>query len=89
MKAKLLNLEEALQMYELIREFLDKSTDITDLPKTIGGKKYVECLTLLTGEDKETILKSDQNDRLKALLEGFRDNHLFELTRLKVDGLHG
>jgi hypothetical protein len=89
MKAKLLNLEEALKMYELIREFLDKSKDITELPKIIGGKKYVECLMLLTGEDKETVLKADQNDRLKALLEGFRDNLLFELPRLKADGFNG
>jgi hypothetical protein len=89
MKAKLLNLEEALQIYELISEFLEKSTDMQELPKIIGGKKYIELLMLLTGENKETILKADQKDRLIALLEGFKDNRLFDLPRLKVDGLYG
>ena len=89
MKAKLLNLEEALQMYELIRKFLDDPKDVAKLPIVIGGKNYIECLKLLTGEDKETILKSDQNDRLTALLEGFTMNRLDLLPRLKVDGLHG
>jgi len=88
MKAKLLNLEEALQMYELIRKFLDDPKDISAFPKIVGGKNYIECLGLLTGEDKETILKAEQNDRLTALLEGFTMNRLDLLPRLKVDGLH-
>ena len=89
MKAKLLNLEQSLQMYGLIQEFLDVSTDMAKLPTIIGGKKYVEVLQLLTGEDKETILKAPQEERLIALLEGFKNNQLLDLPRLKVDGLHG
>jgi hypothetical protein len=89
MKAKLLNLEEALQMYDLISKFLDDPRDPAQLPVIIGAKNYIKCLELLTGENKETILKSEQNDRLMVLLEGFVKNHLDLLPRLKVDGLHG
>ena len=88
MKAKLLNLEEALQMYELTSKFLDDPKDVGQLPTIIGAKNYIKCLELLTGEDKETILKADQKERLVALLEGFRNNRLFDLPRLKVDGLY-
>ena len=89
MKAKLLNLEEALQMYELISKFLDDPKDVSKLPTIIGGKNYVKCLQLLTGEDKETILKATSQERLMVLAEGFTSNRLDLLPRLKLDGLHG
>ena len=89
MKAKLLNLEEALQMYELISKFLDDPKDVSKLPTIIGGKNYIKCLQLLTGEDKETILMANQSDRLMALADGFTKNRFDLLPRLKLDGLHG
>ena len=89
MKAKLLNLEEALQMYELISKFLDDPKDISQFPKIVGGKNYVKCLELLTGEDKEIILTATPQDRLIALADGFTKNRLDFLPRLKMDGLHG
>jgi hypothetical protein len=89
MKAKLLNLEEALQMYELISKFVDKPKEISQLPIVIGAKNYVKCLELLTGEDKETILNATSQDRLVVLAEGFTSNRLDLLPRLKMDGLHG
>jgi hypothetical protein len=89
MKAKLLDLEEALQMYELISKFLDDPKDVSKLPTVIGGKNYIKCLQLLTGEDKETVLHADSHDRLVALADGFIMNRLDLLPRLKVDGLHG
>jgi hypothetical protein len=89
MKAKLLNLEEALQMYELISKFLDDPKDISQFPKTIGGKNYVKCLELLTGEDKEVILHATSRDRLLVFTDGFMLNRLDFLPRLKMDGLNG
>ena len=89
MKAKLLNLEEALQMYELISKFLDDPKDVSKLPTIIGGKNYVKCLRLLTGEDKETILHATSKDRLVVITEGFIMNRLDLLPRLKMDGLNG
>jgi hypothetical protein len=87
MKTKLLNLEESLQMYELIRKF--EGTDIAKLPIVIGAQNYIKCLKLLTGETKETIQQAKQEERLVVLLEGFKDNRLLDLPRLKVDGLYG
>ena len=87
MKVKLLNLEESLQMYDTISKF--EGTDISTLPTVIGAQNYIKCLMLLTGEDKETIQKAKQEERLTVLLKGFVDNRLTELSRLKVDGLHG
>jgi len=89
MKAKLLNLEEALQMYELIGKFLDDPKDVSKLPTIIGGKNYVKCLQLLTGEDKETILHANPHDRWVVIAEGFVMNRLDLLSRLKMDGLNG
>jgi hypothetical protein len=93
-KAKLLNLEEALQMYDLIGEYLPtepvRGIDaINDIVNRMGMEKYFMCLQILTGETRDTIICSDKNDRLSALLIGFQDNKLFELSRLKQDGLYG
>jgi hypothetical protein len=89
MKAKLLNLEEALQMYELIREFLptEPTVQIEAISKMVvnmGAEKYFECLQLMTGEAKEDLIKADKSERLSAFLSGFQENHLFELPRLQV-----
>jgi len=89
MKAKLLNLEEALQMYELISKFVDDPKDISQFPAIVGGKNYIKCLELLTGETKEAILGATSQNRLMVLAEGFTSNRLDLLPRLKVDGLHG
>jgi hypothetical protein len=89
MKAKLLNLEEALQMYELISKFLDDPRDITKLPTIIGGNNYIKCLELLSGESRETILHATSRDRLVVLENGFVKNRLNLLPRLKADGLNG
>jgi len=89
MKAKLLNLEEALQMYELISKFLDDPKDISQFPVVVGGNNYVKCLELFTGEDKETILHANSYERWVVIAEGFTSNRLDLLPRLKLDGLHG
>lgn len=89
MKSKLLNLEEALQMYELIGEFLPKEPvkqieAIHTMVVKMGAEKYFKCIELLTGETEEAIINSDNDDRLTAFLTGFQENHLFELPKLKV-----
>jgi hypothetical protein len=91
-KAKLLTLEEALQMYDLIGEFLPKEATtqikaIHAMVEKMGAEKYFKCLELLTGETKSVLIKSDKDERLSAFLIGFQENRLFELPRLKV--LHG
>jgi hypothetical protein len=93
-KAKLLNLEEALQMYDLIGEFLPKEPiiqirAINAMMNEMGAEKYFKCLELLTGEDKDTLISMSQGDRLTVFLDGFQENKLFELPRLKQDGLYG
>jgi hypothetical protein len=93
MKAKILNLQEALQMYDLIGEYLPKETTtqieaIHAMVTHMGQYKYFKCLELLTGESKEVLVNAEQNDRLSAFLVGFQENRLFELPRLKQDGLH-
>jgi hypothetical protein len=94
MKSKLLNLTEALQMYDLIGEFLPKeeTTQIEAIHAMVvkmGVDKYFKCIELLTGESREVIISAEKNDRLSAFLVGFQENRLFELPRLKQDGLHG
>jgi hypothetical protein len=94
MKAKLLNLEEALQMYELIRKFLPTKpvTQIEAIHSMVvkmGAEIYFECLTLLTGENRDALINANKNERLATFLSGFQENHLFDLPRLKVDGLYG
>jgi hypothetical protein len=85
-KAKILNLEEALQMYELISKFLptEPTTQIEVIQNIVNSTRYFKCLELLTGENMETLAGSEQNERLSVLLNGFQENHLFELPRLKV-----
>jgi hypothetical protein len=91
-KAKILNLEEACRLYDLIGKFFP--TEETTAMGTIhtmvvkmGTENYIKCLEILTGEDKETIINTDRNERLSALLTGWEQNKLFELPRLKQDGL--
>ena len=89
MKSKLLNLEEALQMYELISKFLPtEPTTQIDAIKTMASKMdaktYFGMLELLTGESEKTLVEMDTDDRLSVLITGFLDNHLFELPRLQV-----
>jgi hypothetical protein len=93
MKAKLLNLEESLQMYELIREFIptEPTTQIdaiTKIVKKMGGEKYFKCLELMTGEKKEVLIHATANERVSIFLIGFQENLLYDLPRLKVDGLY-
>lgn len=93
MQANLLNLEKAMEMYDLLAPYLptEPTTQIkaiAGMVQKMGAQKYIRCLELLTGESRDTILKSDKNDRLTAFLTGFEMNHLLELTRLKMDGLH-
>lgn len=94
MKAKILNLEEALQMYDLIGEYLPKEPirgidAISSMVTKMGGEKYFKCLELLTGESRDSLVKAEKNDRLSVFIVGFQNNRLFELSRLKADGLHG
>lgn len=93
MKSKLLNLEEALQMYELISKFLptEPTTQIKAVHTIVvnmGQDNYFKCLELMTGENVETLVSASREDRLSIFLNGFQDNYLFYLPRLKVDGLH-
>jgi hypothetical protein len=89
MKAKLLNLEEALKMYELIRGFLptEPATQIEAIKTMVSKmdiKTYFGMLGLLTGEQQNDLVKMNTDDRLSILVTGFLDNHLFELPRLQV-----
>ena len=89
MKAKILNLEEALQMYDLISKFLptEPTTQIKAIYAMVtkmGKDNYFKCLELLTGEDEQTLVNAGQEERLSVFLNGFQENKLFELPRLQV-----
>ena len=88
MQAKLLNLEESLQMYELISKFIDDPKDISQFAVVIGGENYIKCLELLTGEKREIIIQASSQERLIVLADGFTKNRLDFLPRLKTDGLN-
>lgn len=89
MKAKILNLEEALQMSDLISKFLptEPTTQIKAIHAMVvkmGKDNYFKCLSLLTGEDEQALVAMGQEERLSLFLTGFQENHLFELPRLQV-----
>jgi hypothetical protein len=93
-KAKILNLEEACRLYDLIGKFFptEKVTAIEAIHTMVvkmGADNYIMCLEILTGENKETLINADKNERLSTFLVAFEQNKLFELPRLKQDGLCG
>jgi hypothetical protein len=93
-KAKILNLEEACKLYDLIGKFFptEPTTAIKALHAMVvemGEEIFFEFLGLMTGENKETLVSMDNNERLSVLLTGWEQNKLFELPRLKQDGLCG
>jgi hypothetical protein len=42
----------------------------------------------MTGEKKEVLIHATANERVSIFLIGFQENLLYDLPRLKVDGLY-
>jgi hypothetical protein len=90
-KPKVLNLEEACRLYDLIGEFFPteevKAIEaIHSMVVKMGAETYFKMLELLTGEEEEALADMDKNERLSILFSAWEQNKLFELPRLKQDG---
>jgi hypothetical protein len=93
-KAKLLNLEEACRVYGLIGKFFptEPATAIQAIHQIVigmGEDIFFQFLEILTGENKDSLVNMNDDERLSILLLGWEQNKLFELPRLRQDGLCG
>jgi hypothetical protein len=55
----------------------------------MGEDIFFQFLEILTGENKDSLVNMDDDERLSILLLGWEQNKLFELPRLRQDGLCG
>ena len=91
MKVKILNLEEACKLYDLIAEFFPteevKAIEaIHSMVVKMGEDTYFKMLEIFTGEDRDSLVSMNPDERLSILFTGWEQNKIFELPRLKQDG---
>jgi hypothetical protein len=95
---KPLNLEKALQLYDIIGKFLPQNSEIgTEILDFVGiiveniiqsgnHTDYIKAVELMTGMEKQTILHSDPVEILKLFTQCLIENRILDLKEF-VEGL--
>jgi hypothetical protein len=87
MKAKLLNLRDALRLAFILDAHIDKETTpktealdfISGIVEKIDPSSFLRCVILLSGEPEENVVKEISIDILTCFIEGLRENQILSL----------
>ena len=78
MKANKLNLENALHLASILSKYVDIETSleksafefVDEIIQKISPEEYLRCISLITNEDTEDIIKEESIDLLALFTEG-------------------
>lgn len=87
MDAKPLNLRQAFELASVLTKYVDVKLNpqedavdfISGIVDKISPEEYLSCVSLLTGEDVDTIKKQISLDILTAFIEGLKENQIVSL----------
>jgi len=87
MKAKLLNLRDALRLASILDKYIDEKTNasaealdfVSDIIGKITPDEYLHCVNLLSGESEEEIKKRVSIEILACFVDGLRENKVLSL----------
>ena len=88
MEAKSLNLEDAFRLASVLSKYVDiNSIDpqadavdfISDIVEKISPEEYLQCVSMLTQEDVDTIKREIALDILTVFIEGLKLNQCISL----------
>ena len=88
MKAKLLNLRDALRLASILDGYIDEKTNanaealefISAIVDRITPDEFLHCVILLSGETEEVVKQQISIDILTCFIEGLRENQILSLV---------
>lgn len=88
MKAKTLNLRDALRLASILNRYIDDEINanvealdfISAVVDKISPDEFLHCVILLTGETEEAVKKEISIDILTCFIEGLRENKILSLV---------
>jgi hypothetical protein len=86
MKAKLLNLRDALKLAQILEKNVDKDVGsvsvldfVSGIVEKITPEEYLHGVSLLTGESEIDVKKEISIDILTCFIDGLRENQILSL----------
>jgi urocanate hydratase len=87
MKAKLLNLQDALRLASILDKYIDEKTNanaealdfVSAIIDKIDPISFLHCVNILSGETEEQIKKQISIDILTCFVEGLQENKVLSL----------
>lgn len=86
MKAKLLNLRDALKLAQILEKYINKDVGsvsvldfVSEIVEKISPEEYLHSAILLTGESEENVKKEISIDILTCFIDGLRENQILSL----------
>jgi len=88
MKAKLLNLQNALRLASILDKYIDEKTNanaealdfVSAIVDKITPDEFLHCVNLISGKTKEAIKQQISIDTLTCFVEGLRENQILSLV---------
>lgn len=91
MKAKLLNLRDALLLASILEKYIDKEKGsvsaldfVSEIVNRIDPISFLHGVILLTGETEERVKKEISIDILTCFIEGLKENQILSLISFYV-----